>query len=365
MHAFNERPFIAIWETTRACDLQCLHCRACAIPEADPAELTTDEARGLLESFAAAQVPLVVLTGGDPAKRSDLVELVAYGKSLGLEMGLTPSATPLVTRHLLRRLRDAGLGRLAISIDGSHAQTHDRFRGVTGSFETSLRILRDARDLGMATQVNTTVRAGVGDMLESTAKLVGDLGCVLWSVFFVVPTGRASAEMLLDPALVERHLHQLAELSKSVPFAIKTTAAPHYRRVLAELKTAGDTAVQPARFVRGRSALTVNEGRGMLFVSHTGEIFPSGFLPITCGNIRETDPVAAYRSHPLFNALRDPDALSGKCGACEYRVKCGGSRARAYAMSGDYLGSDESCAYLPAGYTMPAAKPVVRHLPTL
>ncbi len=354
MFNFNERPFIAIWETTRACDLQCLHCRASAIPHADPNELTTAEGRALLDSFAAVSVPLVVLTGGDPAKRSDLVELVGYGKSLGLEMGLTPSATPLVTRELLQRLRDVGLGRLAISIDGSDAATHDSFRGVAGSFELSLRILKDARELGLATQVNTTVRAGVGDLLESTAVLVEELGCVLWSVFFVVPTGRGT-EMLLDPLVVERQLHQLAELSKRVPFAIKTTAAPHYRRVLAERKSAGDTAVQPARFVRGRSALTVNEGRGMLFVSHTGEVFPSGFLPITCGNVRQTDALTIYQDHPLFNALRDPDALSGKCGVCEYRVKCGGSRARAYGMSGDYLASDESCAYQPPGYVAPKA----------
>ncbi len=350
MFQFEERPFIAIWETTRACDLVCLHCRACATPKAHPDELTNTEARALLGQFAAAHVPLVVLTGGDPAKRVDLVELVDHGRQLGLEMGLTPSATPLVTYELLRRLKQAGLGRLAISIDGSDAALHDAFRGVQGSFDTSLRILQDAASLGIPTQINTTVRAGVDELLEPTSRLVEQLGCVLWSVFFVVPTGRANSALLLDPEQVEKQLNQLADISKRVPFAIKTTAAPHYRRVLAQRKTAGDTLVRPARYVRGRSALTVNEGRGMLFVSHTGDVYPSGFLPIPCGNVRSVDPIDVYRHHPLFEVLRDPDALSGKCSACEYRVKCGGSRARAYAMSGDYLASDESCAYVPEGY---------------
>ncbi|MGE0320782.1 MAG: TIGR04053 family radical SAM/SPASM domain-containing protein [Polyangiaceae bacterium] len=359
MFQFDDRPFIAIWETTRACDLQCLHCRACAMPSAHPDELTNSEAKALLRQLAAASVPLVVLTGGDPAKRDDLVELVGFGKQLGLEMGLTPSATPLVTYDLLRRLKEAGLGRLAISVDGSDAELHDAFRGVAGSFDTSLRILRDAASLGIPTQINTTVRAGVGDLLEPTSRLVEELGCVLWSVFFVVPTGRANTSLLLDPEDVERRLNQLADISKRVPFAIKTTAAPHYRRVLAQRKSAGDVGVRPARYVRGRSALTVNEGRGMLFVSHTGEVYPSGFLPVPCGNVRDVDPIEVYREHPMFVALRDADSLSGKCGACEYRVKCGGSRARAYAMSRDYLASDESCAYVPSGYDPRSAK---RHL---
>lgn len=360
MSEFDKRPFIAIWETTRACDLQCLHCRACAMPNADPGELSTLEAQRLLEQLAAAGVPLVVLTGGDPAKRSDLVKLVAYGKQLGLEMGLTPSATPLVTYELLRELKQAGLGRLAISVDGSDAKLHDAFRGVSGSFDASLRILREAASLGMATQVNTTVRAGVSELLEPTSRLVRELGCVLWSVFFVVPTGRANTDLLLDAEAVEEHLNQLADISKRVPFAIKTTAAPHYRRVLAQRKTAGDTDVRPARYVRGRSALTVNEGRGMLFVSHTGNIYPSGFLPLPCGNVRDVDPIETYQRHPMFLELRDSELLSGKCGACEYRVKCGGSRARAYAISGDYLASDSACAYVPEGYVAPVPR---RHLP--
>ena len=176
------------------------------MPTSHPDELTNGEARALLEQLAAASVPLVVLTGGDPAKRSDLVELVGFGKRLGLEMGLTPSATPLVTYDLLRSLKAAGLGRLAISVDGSEAELHDAFRGVAGSFDTSLRILQDAASLGIPTQINTTVRAGVGDLLEPTSRLVEALGCVLWSVFFVVPTGRANASLLLDPDDVEQQL---------------------------------------------------------------------------------------------------------------------------------------------------------------
>jgi AdoMet-dependent heme synthase len=342
------RPFIVIWETTQACDLACLHCRASAKSERDRRELGTDEAKELLASFARAGVPLVVLTGGDPAKRPDLVELVAYGKSLGLVMALTPSATPLVTPELLSALAVAGLSRIAISIDGADAETHDRFRGVEGSFAHSLRILGHAKSLGMSTQINTSVHLSSTRALPSIARIVEDMGCVLWSVFYLVPTGRARASMLPSAEEVEKSLRVLFEISEQAPFGVKTTAAPHYRRVI----------IQRKKEVRGRAAIRINDGRGFLFVSHTGDVFPSGFLPLPCGNVRESDPIEIYRNHPVFVALRDPEQLRGKCGACEFKDLCGGSRARALAMTGDYLGSDPLCAYIPKGWN----EPTKRHL---
>jgi len=359
---YDERPFIAIWETTQACDLVCQHCRACAQPARDRDELTTEEGFGLLRRFAEAKVPLVVLTGGDPAKRPDLVELVRYGVQQGLHMGLTPSATPLVTEELVGELSRVGLSRLAISIDGPDAETHDAFRGVAGSFANAERILAAARGLGLRTQINTTVHLGSIQRLHEMADLVAELGSVLWSVFYVVPTGRAEASMLPSAQAVEESLYELVEIAERAPFALKTTAAPHYRRVLAEhQKTVGS---RPAHGVMGKLGERVNDGRGFLFVSHRGEVFPSGFLPISCGNVRQVDPIDVYREHPLFRGLRDSERLTGKCGACAYRNLCGGSRARAYALNGSPYASDSLCAYVPPGYVEPeAASP--RYLPVL
>lgn len=356
-----EHPFITIWETTQACDLVCRHCRACARPQRDPDELTTEEGCALLRQLREAGVPLVVLTGGDPAKRADLLDLVRYGVSQGLHLGLTPSATPLVTDGLVDQLSNAGLHRLAISVDGPTAEIHDSFRGVEGSFSNALRILNAAKERGLRSQVNTTVHAGTIGRLQEIAALVEELGSVLWSVFYIVPTGRAEARMLPSAEAVEATLHELARIAATSRFAVKTTAAPHYRRVLAQRKADGNAAVQHGTF--GKQGERVNDGRGFLFVSHRGEIFPSGFLPIPCGNVRTENPIDVYRAHPLFQKLRDAAALTGKCGACEYRQLCGGSRARAYALTGDPLGSDPLCAYIPPGYI--AARPAPRRLEVL
>ncbi len=348
MKKYEDHPFIAIWETTQACDLACLHCRACAKPLRDSGELRTDEAKRLLERFAEAGVPLVILTGGDPAKRPDLVELVAHGHSLGLSMGLTPSATPLVTPELVRELERAGLSRLAISLDAPTAEMHDAFRGVPGSFRLSLDILAAARAAGIATQINTSVHAGNIAELARMTSVVRDAGCVLWSVFFIVPTGRAQMRMLPEPEAVEQAMELLADIVEREPFAVKTTAAPHYRRVLAQRKKAKGAKLDYG--VHGNQGLRVNDGRGFLFVSHRGEVFPSGFLPIKCGNVREQDVIEIYRHHPVFTALRDTSALRGKCGVCEFKAICSGSRARAYAETGDFQEWDSLCSYVPPGY---------------
>lgn len=290
----------------------------------------------------------MVLTGGDPAKRPDLLELVAHGSASGLHMGLTPSATPLVTHDLIRALVGAGLKRLAISIDGPDAATHDEFRRVDGSFAHALRILDDARAAGLRTQVNTTVHAKSIGRLREMADLVARLGSVLWSVFYVVPTGRAELRMLPPADAVEASLEELSNIAASSPFAVKTTAAPHYRRVLLERKTSGQGAVSHG--VYGKDSERINDGQGFLFVSHLGEIFPSGFLPIPCGNVRDADPLQVYREHPVFRDLRNANLLTGKCSACEYKRVCGGSRARAFAVEGSMHAADPMCAYIPPGY---------------
>ncbi len=343
--AFADAPFLVFWEMTRACDLACKHCRACAVPDRDQRELTTREGEALLASVAAMGTRLVVLTGGDPAKRPDLVPLVRYGTKLGLRMALTPSATPLITRELLEELRDAGLARLAISLDG-RPRAHDAFRGVDGSCARTFEILRDARELGITTQVNTSVSRFNREELPAIERAIRDLDIQLWSVFFVVPTGRGGNLACLDKEETEAMLVWLALVAQDAPFDVKTTAAPQFRRVLLQRKIARSAIVGVSDGI-GRAARGVNDGQGTMFVSHVGDVYPSGFLPIACGNVRERTLAEIYRFDPLFCALRRPDELGGKCGQCEFRKVCGGSRARAFAVTGDPLAEDPACSYVP------------------
>lgn len=352
---FSVAPFIVIWEMTQACDLACLHCRASARPGRDPHELSTDEAMRLMDIVRSMSPPLFVLTGGDPLKRPDTIPLVEYGTRIGLRVALTPSGTPLMTVPVLASLRHAGLARLAVSLDGSTAALHDQFRGVPGSFEWSVRMLHAARELGLSTQVNTTMSCDSIADLEPLIGLMNRLGIALWSVFVVVPTGRGHLAQLPSAEALERVFHRLYDLSRTASFDVKTTAAPHFRRVVLQRQheerraaTVGSGAAEAGDGI-GRSR-GVNDGNGFVFVSHRGEIFPSGFMPVSAGNVRTHDLGDVYRNHALFRSLRDADQLTGKCGACEYRWICGGSRSRAYALTGNPLEADPLCAYVPPAY---------------
>lgn len=352
---FAAAPFIVIWEVTRACALACVHCRAEAIPHRHPDELTTEEGKRLIDRIAAFEPrkPLFVLTGGDPLRRRDVPALVRHGVGRGLSVALTPSGTAAVTRQRLEEVQDAGLARLAVSLDGSTAEAHDAFRRVRGSHRFTQRIIDDARDLGLPLQINTTVARQTHADLPSIARTVEQAGAVLWALFFLIPVGRASAHDALGAEEIEEVLEWAAELQGSVPFGIKTTEAPHYHRVLAQRhQAAGGRAVGgPVSAIGGvgRAGRAVTDGNGFLFVDHLGAICPSGFLPLTAGNVRSDDLVEVYREHPLFRALRAPASFGGRCGRCEYRDRCGGSRARAFAASGDPLAEDPGCAHQPAG----------------
>ncbi len=341
----DRSPFIAFYEVTRACDLVCRHCRACAQPRRHPKELSTEAARGLLEQVAAfPKVPQVVLTGGDPLKREDVAAIVRHGARAGLRMAMTPSATPLVTVEAMEELRAAGLGRVALSLDGADAATHDAFRGFTGSFARTREILAAARRVGLPVQVNTTVTRRNAGQIDAMAERLAEEGIVLWSVFFLVPVGRGRTERRISPEAYETVFERLRRHAGRQPYAIKTTEAPHYRRYV--LERDGDPQRDPAGH-RSRAPLGVRDGKGVVFISHTGQVFPSGFLPMECGRFPRDSVVDVYQNHALFRRLRDAEQLRGKCGACEYRRVCGGSRARAYAVTRDPLAAEPDCVYVP------------------
>lgn len=369
---FDQAPFIVIWETTQACDLACKHCRAEAQPNRHAGELSTAEARRLLEDVRRFGRVVFVFSGGDALKRPDIEELVAYGANLGLRMAITPATTPLASRERLQALKDAGLSRLAVSLDGSHPGIHDEFRQVAGSFDHGLRILRTSQEIGLTTQVNTVVARHNVDDFDNLCRLMTGLGIVFWEVFFLVPMGRAKPGDVASADEFEAVFNRLYDLSKTAPFDIKATAAPQYNRVvlqrkIAERRNGGGGQPDADVLTSGLShsmrdgigrARNVNDGDGFMFISHLGDIYPSGFLPVKAGNIREHDITDVYRNSPLFLQLRDRSQLRGKCAVCEYRPVCGGSRARSYAVTGDWMEAEPYCAHVPKRWAR-------THLPTL
>ena len=338
-----ENPFIVIWETTRACQLACRHCRASAIRYRNPDELNLEEvSRLIIDQLVTMDYPLFVLTGGDPMERDDLVEIVRRARQAGLRPSITPSATPKVTFEVMRGLKEAGLENWAFSIDGSRAEIHDRFRGIPGTFDLTMEKIGYLHQLGIPLQINTTVSQYNLADLPALADLMRQLAIFRWSVFFLIPTGRARLKDLLSPQEQESVLQWLASLQQDVPFEIKTTEGPQYYRIRAQQREA---AALPDSKVRPR--MPVWDGNGFLFVSHTGDVYPSGFLPVSVGNVRATPLRQIYRESPVLKALRNPDGFKGKCGYCEFNKICAGSRARAYTVTGDYLESDPFCPYIP------------------
>jgi radical SAM protein len=354
---FDQRPFIVIWETTQACDLACVHCRACAQPVRSALELSTEEAKGLIDQVAALEAPVFVLTGGDPLKRPDIFELVKYASLRGVRISLTPSATPLLTQDAIVRLKDCGLARLAISLDGPTAEIHDAFRRVPGSYDWTLQAVRWARAIGLPVQINTTITRHNLKHIDATIALLEQLDIVLWSVFFLVPTGRGSSSDLISAEEFEQVFEKLYETSRRVKFDIKSTEAQHYRRFLLQRRTEekrkGNGHAVAAILGNstadgiGRAPRGINDGKGFVFISHLGEVFPSGFLPISAGNVRKQSLSDLYRHSPLFVSLRDSANLKGKCGICEFREVCGGSRARSYALTEDVFAEEPCCIWQP------------------
>ncbi len=354
---FSQAPFTIAWEVTRACAFACVHCRANAQHQRDPNELTTQEAFALIDRLKEFGSPILVFTGGDPMMRRDLFDLITYATQNGLRCSLTPTATALPTLERLSLAKEAGIRRIALSLDAPTPEVHDAFRQVPGSWQRTINILKNAQAAGLSAQVNTTVSTYNLELLPGMVPFIEEVSAVQWSVFFLVPTGRAQLERMISPLEHERVFNWLYDLSQRSPFDIKITAAPMYRRVAIQRRKAenhgGAVTFQGAGFQYAdglnRPTRGVNDGNGFLFISHIGEIYPSGFLPLSAGNVRHDDIVDIYRHAPLFTDLRDPGKIKGKCGACEFKDVCGGQRGRAFGITGDYLASDPACIYQPIG----------------
>ncbi len=324
-------PFILAWEVTKVCNLNCLHCRASAVKTKDPLELDTEEGKHLLEDLAEFGTKMVILSGGEPLMRPDIFELASFGTTIGLRMTLATNGS-LLTQDRAKRIKDSGIARVSISLDGVTAKVHDDFRGMPGAFDMALKGISILRSFGIPFQINTTVAAMNVHQMKNFPAFVKELGAIAWHVFFLVPTGRGHS---LELARVEEYrdmLERFLNVYKEADIECKATCAPQFYRLLKERG-------EPPR-TKGCLA-----GTGFGFVSSIGIVQPCGFLQIPCGNIREKPFAEIWTTSPILISLRDESALKGKCGRCDYKGVCGGCRARAYEIMGDPLEFDPICWY--------------------
>jgi AdoMet-dependent heme synthase len=346
---YSKTPINVYWETTRACALACRHCRAEAVPQADPGQLTFDEGVGLLHQITEFGDPLpqLILTGGDPLLRPDLFELIDEAHRLGIGVSITPAATPALTYDVLVRLKKHGVEGLGLSLDGSTPLGHDSIRGVPGTFDRTIQAMQWAQQLQMPLQVNTLVSAETTADLPAIYELLKSMGVARWSLFFLISVGRGKVLQPLSPEKAEMLMAWIYETSQNAPFIVATTEAPSYRRVaLEQMREEGKNADEIKHSNVYRS-FGIRDGHGIVFVSHTGEICPAGFLPLVTGNIRQNSLVDTYRNAPEFRSLHDPGQFEGRCRVCQYHMLCGGSRSRAFEATGSALGEDPLCTFEP------------------
>jgi heme b synthase len=341
---------LVAWEVTRSCNLNCRHCRAAARHGPYEGELTTDECEKLLANIASFAKPIMILTGGEPMLRPDIYHIATYGTKLGLRMVMAPCGM-LLTKESCARLMDAGIQRISLSIDGATSASHDAFRRVEGAFDGVMKGIEAARAAGLEFQINTTVTRLNVDELPAIFDLVVRLGAVSFHPFLLVPTGRGKEleEYELPPDEYERVLNWIYEHRSSSSMTLKPTCAPHYYRILRQRERDAGRAVKPE--THGLDAMSKGclGGQGFAFISHVGRVQMCGFLDLPAGNIKENglDFKKVWEESAFFKEIRNLDGYGGRCGYCEYRRVCGGCRARAYAMSGDYLAEEPFCVYEP------------------
>jgi radical SAM protein len=346
---YAQTPLNIYWEMTQACALACRHCRAEAVPFADPQELTLAESMAFLQQIKdfGSPLPQLILTGGDPLERQGLFSLIDQARALGISVSITPAATPKLTREMLVRLKEHGVEGLGLSLDGSTAQKHDSIRGVPGTFDRTLEALRCAGDLGMPVQVNSLVAAETAEDIPAVFSLLRNFAVTRWSLFFLISVGRGKVLQPLTPAEGENLMTWIYETSRTAPFIVATTEAPSYRRVALEKMRAAGLSGDQIKGTGAYRGFGIRDGHGVMFVSHTGDICPAGFLPLVAGNVRRDRVAEIYRTSSLFQALHDPSQFEGRCGFCEYKALCGGSRARAFGATGNPLAEDPFCDYQP------------------
>ncbi len=350
-HDYSRNPMLVYWEMTQACGLACRHCRAEAVSTAHPDELTYEEGKKLLHQIAAFDKPSphLVFTGGDPLRRADLFDLIDEARALGINVSITPSATADLTIEVLAKLKAHGVDSFGLSLDGSTAARHEAVRGVEGCFDWTIAAAKAAATLGVPIQINTLVSQETVDDLPAVYELLKkEFPVMRWSLFFLIEVGRGKVLQPISSERGEQLMNWIYDLSRTAPFAVATTEAPSYRRVaLSRMRQAGMAAAEIERTPVYRG-FGIRDGHGIMFISNQGDICPAGFLPLAMGNVRHDQLVDVYRSAPMFQALHNPNLFKGKCGRCEYRALCGGSRARSFAATGDPLASDPFCHYEPA-----------------
>lgn len=339
---------LAAWETTRNCNLDCKHCRASATMGPYEDELDTPSALRLLDQIAEVGQPIVILTGGEPLLRPDIFEIAAYGTEKGLRMVMAPNGTLINSRNA-RQMKESGIKRISISLDGASRETHDNFRGVDGAFEGALNGIRLAKEAGVEFQINTTISKQNLEEIPQIFQLAVDLGAVAHHIFLLVPTGRGKymIEQEINAQEYEKTLNWFYDQRKKSPLQLKATCAPHYYRILRQrAKAEGEKVTFQSH---GLDAVTRGclGGVGFCFISHQGVVQPCGFLQVDSGNVTQTSFAEIWNHSKVFQTLRDYDGLTGKCGVCEYRKVCGGCRARAYEASGDMMAEEPLCIYQP------------------
>jgi AdoMet-dependent heme synthase len=361
---YAQRPMLVFWEVTRACLLACHHCRASATAGALPGELNGAEGRDLIDQVAGfgRPFPILVLTGGDCLLRQDIFELVEYANAKGIPVAMSPSVTPMLTDEAIQQMVDSGVKAVSLSLDGAKAETHDGVRGIPGHFDKTIPAIRALVDAGLTVQINTTVMSRNLDELADIAQIVKETGANIWEVFFLVHVGRGESTDSITPDEHEQVCHFLFDASH-YGFIIRTVEGPFFRRVVVQRREnpdavpSGDVYRQlnaglveklgaPGERSSAHTAST-RDGKGIIFVAHNGEVYPAGFLPLGLGSVRDLPLAEIYRENPVLLSIRSMD-FGGKCGRCEYSDLCGGSRARAYASTGDPLAEDPACAYEPA-----------------
>ncbi|MDR2668748.1 MAG: heme b synthase [Desulfovibrio sp.] len=349
---------LVAWEITRSCNLACRHCRAEAHPEAYPGELSTKEAKKLIESFTECGEPIVILTGGEPLLRADVFELAEHARAVGLRCVMAPNGT-LVDAEAARKIRASGIARCSVSLDGADAASHDALRGVPGAFDAALRGIENLKALDVEFQINSTVTKSNLHSFRDIFALARSLGAAAWHIFLLVPMGRAAqlGEEVISAAEYEETLNWFYDFRKSAGMSLKATCAPHYYRILRQRAHAEGLKVDFAGFGMDAVSRGCLGGTGFCFISHTGQLQPCGYLELDCGNVRDTAFPELWQSSEHFLEFRDKSRYKGKCGRCEYHRVCGGCRARAYSLTGDHMAEEPLCVWQPARPAATEARP--------